>query len=313
MVENRHIVDFSVGNPHECGDVAAQVHERVQLHRPFATAESQHHGNKLRQRSIAGSRTWWLPRSTSAWACSRGRRFRRRKGAVKLHTLVDLRGNILLSCGLPTGKPTTWRSSIICRSSRVRSTWWIEGMSIFDAFIGSRRVRRSSWHAAKRGLDYTRRSRRRVDKTTGLRSDQTIVLAGPKTSRLYPDPLRRDLVLRRRERPEVRVPDQQLHPACADDRENLQMSMAGRIVLQMDQTKFAYQILLRDERQRGEDSSVDRDQRLRARRHRQEGDSGVERSLSEILQILSLTLFEKTPIFQALSEQKPQRSGTTFP
>ena len=44
---------------------------------------------------------------------------------------------------------------------------------------------------AKRGLDYTRRSRRQVDKSTGLRSDQTIVLAGPKTSRLYPDPLRR--------------------------------------------------------------------------------------------------------------------------
>jgi hypothetical protein len=30
-----------------------------------------------------------------------------------------------------------------------------------------------------------------MDKTTGLRSDQTIVLRGPKTSKLYPDPLRR--------------------------------------------------------------------------------------------------------------------------
>ena len=30
-----------------------------------------------------------------------------------------------------------------------------------------------------------------MDKTTGLRSDQTIVLDGPKTSTLYPDPLRR--------------------------------------------------------------------------------------------------------------------------
>ena len=44
---------------------------------------------------------------------------------------------------------------------------------------------------AKRGLDFTPRACRAVDKTTGLRSDQTIVLAGPKTSRLYPDPLRR--------------------------------------------------------------------------------------------------------------------------
>jgi hypothetical protein len=40
---------------------------------------------------------------------------------------------------------------------------------------------------------------------------------------------------------------------------------------------------------------------------------GVERSLSEILQILSLTLFEKTPIFQAWSEQKPQDPEPPFP
>jgi high-affinity Fe2+/Pb2+ permease len=33
---------------------------------------------------------------------------------------------------------------------------------------------------------------------------------------------------------------------------------------------------------------------------------GVDRSLSAILQILSLTLFEKTPIFQALSGSKLQ-------
>jgi hypothetical protein len=39
----------------------------------------------------------------------------------------------------------------------------------------------------------------------------------------------------------------------------------------------------------------------------------VDRSLSEILQILSLTLFEKTPIFQALSEQKTQDPEPTFP
>src|SRR5262249_57633252 len=99
----------------------------------------------------------------------------------------------------------------------------------------------------------------------------------PEDVAAVPRPPAADLVLRRRERPAVRVPDQQLHPACADDRENLQVSMAGRVVFQMDQTKLAYQILLRDERKRGEDSSVDRDQRLRARRHRQEGAwSGAE-------------------------------------
>ena len=40
---------------------------------------------------------------------------------------------------------------------------------------------------------------------------------------------------------------------------------------------------------------------------------GVKRSLGEILQILSLTLFEKTPIFQALRESKPQDSDRSSP
>jgi IS4 transposase len=44
---------------------------------------------------------------------------------------------------------------------------------------------------AKRNLDYARRSYRQVDKSTGLRSDTTIVLRGPKSSTLYPQPLRR--------------------------------------------------------------------------------------------------------------------------
>ena len=44
---------------------------------------------------------------------------------------------------------------------------------------------------AKRNLDCTRRFSSPVDKTTGLRSDQTIVLRSPKSSTDYPDPLRR--------------------------------------------------------------------------------------------------------------------------
>jgi hypothetical protein len=34
---------------------------------------------------------------------------------------------------------------------------------------------------------------------------------------------------------------------------------------------------------------------------------GIQRSMTEVLQILSLMLFEKTPIFQALSKEKTQR------
>jgi hypothetical protein len=44
---------------------------------------------------------------------------------------------------------------------------------------------------AKKKLAYTRQDYRLVDKSTGLRSDQTIKLTGPKTSKRYPEPLRR--------------------------------------------------------------------------------------------------------------------------
>ena len=134
----------------------------------------------------------------------------------------------------------------------------------------------------------------------------------PEDVAAVPRPAASDLVLRRRERQAVRVPDQQLHPACADDRENLQMSMAGRIVLQMDQTKPAYQILLRDERQRGEDSSVDRDQRLRARRHRQEGTrAGAEpqRNLANS----QPHAFREDPYFSGIERAKTARSGAAIP
>jgi hypothetical protein len=40
---------------------------------------------------------------------------------------------------------------------------------------------------------------------------------------------------------------------------------------------------------------------------------GVERSLYEILQILSLTLFEKISLFTALSESIAPNSETPFP
>ena len=39
----------------------------------------------------------------------------------------------------------------------------------------------------------------------------------------------------------------------------------------------------------------------------------LERSLYEILQILSLTLFEKIPIFQVLTDEKPEIPPPPFP
>src|SRR5574337_863337 len=118
-------------------------------------------------------------------------RFRRRKAAVKLHTLLDLRGSIPSFVHITEGK--THDVTVLDELLVEPGAFYIMDRGYIDfgrlytiAQSGAFFVVR-----AKRNLAYARRGSRPVDKATGLRSDQTIVLTGPKTSQEYPDPLRR--------------------------------------------------------------------------------------------------------------------------
>jgi hypothetical protein len=117
--------------------------------------------------------------------------FRRRKSAVKLHTLIDLRGNIPCFVHVSSGSMADVTSldflPIEPGSFYMMDRGYIDFARLYAftqgmAFFVTR---------AKSDLDFSRRSYQQVDKSTGLRSDQTIVLCGPKTSQLYPQPLRR--------------------------------------------------------------------------------------------------------------------------
>ena len=92
-------------------------------------------------------------------------RFRQRKAAIKLHTLMDLHGNIPCLIRITEGKT--------------------HDVNLLDELI----LEPGAFYIMDRG--YTRRSSRPVDKSSGLRSDQTIVLHGPGSSKGYPDALRR--------------------------------------------------------------------------------------------------------------------------
>ena len=118
-------------------------------------------------------------------------KFRRRTGAVKLHTLLDLRGNIPCFVHISTGK---------MHDVNVLDHLSIEpgAFHVMDrGYVDFQRLHRFALNSAffvtraKRNLTCTRRAFPTIDKTTGLRSDHTIVLIGAKSSRLYPDPLRR--------------------------------------------------------------------------------------------------------------------------
>jgi len=118
-------------------------------------------------------------------------RFRKHKGAVKLHTLIDLRGNIPCFIRITHGK--------------IHDVTAIDHLPlepgafyVFDkGYIDFARLFTFTQHMAffitraKSNLDFRRGEHRGVDKSSGLRSDYTITLQGPKTSQLHPTPLRR--------------------------------------------------------------------------------------------------------------------------
>ena len=117
--------------------------------------------------------------------------FRRHKSAVKLHTLLDLRGNIPCFIHVSSGSMADLTAldllPIEAGAFYVMDRGYIDFARLYAftqglAFFITR---------AKRDLDFARQSYREVDKSAGLRSDQTILLCGPKTSERYPVGLRR--------------------------------------------------------------------------------------------------------------------------
>jgi len=231
-------------------------------------------------------------------------KFRRRKGAVKLHTLLDLRGNIPCFVHISHGK---------MHDVTVLDQLPIEPGAFYvmdRGYVDFRRLNRLTQGGAffvtraKRNLDCTRRARREVDKTTGLRSDQTIVLAGPKSSRLHPGPLRRIAFYdSENDRRFVFLTNNFTLPALTIARLykcRWQVELFFKWIKQHLRIKAFY----------GNTDNAVKTQvwiaisvyvlvAIVKRELR------IERSLNDILQILSMTLFEKTPLFQALSLPAP--------
>ena len=118
-------------------------------------------------------------------------RFRRTKAAVKLHTLLDLRAHMPTFVAITDGKAAD--VTLLDALCFEPGAFYVFDRGYTDFGRLSRLTEALAFFVirGKHGLDYARRISRPVDKTTGLRSDQTIMLCGPKTATLYPAPLRR--------------------------------------------------------------------------------------------------------------------------
>jgi len=118
-------------------------------------------------------------------------KFRKRKGAIKLHTLLDLRGNIPSFIEITDGK--VHDVNILDILIPEAGSFYIMDRGYIDF------ARLYQWHLwnayfivrAKSNFKFRRLYSHPVDKSTGLRCDQTIVPTGVKSSKGYPEKLRR--------------------------------------------------------------------------------------------------------------------------
>jgi hypothetical protein len=117
--------------------------------------------------------------------------FRRRKGGIKLHTLVDIRGKI--PCFVAISHAKVHDVQALDQLYLEPGATYVMDRGYCDFLRLYRFAQEGAFFVtrARRNLDFARRDRRPVDPTTGLRFDQTIRLCGPKSSRRYPAPLRR--------------------------------------------------------------------------------------------------------------------------
>ena len=236
-------------------------------------------------------------------------RFRRRKGAVKLHTLIDLRGNIPCFIHVSTGTMHDVRAldhlPLEPAAFYVMDRGYIDYARLYvfqkhSAFFVTR---------AKRNLQCRCQTRRRVDKVTGLRYDHTIVLTGATSADEYPVPLRR-----------IKYVDPETGKRLVFLTNNFVLD--ALTIAQLYKCRWQVELFFKWIKQH-----------LRIKAFYGTSENAVktqiwiaisvyvlvaivkkelklERSLHDILQVLSLTLFEKTPLFQALAGQiAPDRQG----
>ncbi|GAG27745.1 unnamed protein product, partial [marine sediment metagenome] len=165
---------------------------------------------------------------------------------------------------------------------------------------------------SKRNMDYSRQPYQAVDKSTGLRSDQKITLQGVKTSRQYPEALRRIT---------YRDAETQKRFAFLTNNWTLPALTIARLYKCRWQVELFFKWIkqhLRIKAFYGTSRNAVKTQvwiaiSVYVLVAIVKKELKLERSLYEILQILSVALFEKTPIFEALSSKNYTNQNLASP
>jgi hypothetical protein len=229
-------------------------------------------------------------------------KFRKAKGAVKLHTLLDLRGCIPSVIIVTDGK--VHDVNILDQLAFEPGAFYIMDRGYVD-FERLRLIGQAGAFfvtRAKKNFDGRRLYSRPVDKATGLRCDQSVVLCGVRTRNDYPEQLRR-----------VGFVDAESDKRFTFLTNNF--ALDALTIAELYHRRWQVELFFKWIKQHlhikaffGTSRNAVMTQvwiaisvyvlvAIVKKRH------SLGQSLYTILQILSLALFEKTPILQALSQQ----------
>jgi IS4 transposase len=117
--------------------------------------------------------------------------FRRTKGAIKLHTLLDLRGSIPSFIHITSG--TVHDVAVLDELLPEPGALYVldRGYVDFARLYRLHEAQAGFVIRARKNLRFLRRYSHPVDRSTGIICDQTVVLVTPKSLEAYPEPLRR--------------------------------------------------------------------------------------------------------------------------
>ena len=258
-------------------------------------------GVELNQTAYAlDSTTIDLCLSLFPWA-----KFRAHKGAVKLHTLLDLRGSIPSLVMITHGKVHDVK--ILDQLIFEPGAFYIidRGYLDFERLYAIHQASAFYVIRAKSNFRFRRLYSRAVDKSTGVQSDQTIVLEGFYSHKAYPDKLRR-----------IRYFDSDQNKRLIFLTNNF--LLPALTIAELFRCRWQIELFFKWIKQH-----------LRIKAFYGTTENAVKTqiwiaitiyvmvaivkkqlkldlSLYTILQILSVTLFEKTPILEALSTIQPE-------